>query len=61
MHSYGYVQSNVDFGNVRRYLEIGENRRMNYLSMMGNDDFMREAMNVNIKNPAPMIDYKGLK
>jgi len=21
MHSYGYVQTNVDFGNIRRYLE----------------------------------------
>ena len=27
MHAFGYVQSNLEFGNVRRYLENGENRR----------------------------------
>jgi len=60
MHSYGYIQANVDFGNVRRYLEQGENRRVNYLSMMGSDEFLKEAMNINIKHPAAIGDYKGL-
>ena len=60
MHSYGYIQANVDFGNVRRYLEQGENRRANYLSVMGTDEFLKEAMNVNIRQPAAISDYKGL-
>ena len=32
MHAFGYVQANVDFGNIRRYLNHGEERRLSYLS-----------------------------
>lgn len=48
MHSYGYLQSNLDFGNVRRYLERGEDRRNAYISMMSTDQFVKEAINANI-------------
>lgn len=60
MHAYGYTQAHADFGNIRRYLEQGEQRRVNYLSVLGSDEFVKEAMNVNIKEPAPVSDYKGL-
>ena len=60
MHSYGYLQSNLDFGNIRRYLEHGENRRYTHLSMMSSDLFVKEAVNVNIREPAENLVYKGL-
>ena len=49
MHSYGYIQANSDFGNVRRYLEQAEARRVNYLSVIGQTE---QAINANIQNPA---------
>ena len=55
MHSYGYLASNVDFGNVRRYLEQSEYRRVNYLSVLGSDQ------NVNIQNTALIDKLKRLK
>ena len=48
MHSYGYIQANIDFGNVRRYLEHAEGRRLNYLSVLGPDQERGEGLNVNI-------------
>jgi len=60
MHSYGYIQTNVDFGNIRRYLEEGEFRRVNQLSMIGADEFIRESININIQEPAQLDVYKGL-
>ena len=67
MHSYGYIQANVDFGNVRRYLEQGEMRRVDYLSVLGSEEYMRDALflnvndlKVNIKAPADIGDFKGL-
>jgi hypothetical protein len=60
MHSYGYIQTNVDFGNIRRYLEEGEYRRMNQLSMIGAEEFIRESININIQEPAEIDVYKGL-
>ena len=54
------MQSNLDFGNVRRYLERGEDRRNAYISMMSSDLFMKEAINANIKEPAEQLVYKGL-
>lgn len=61
MHSYGYVASNSDFGNIRRYLEEGEQRRLSYLSSIGEDqnEAIRINMNANIQMPAPPIDFKG--
>ena len=60
MHLYGYIQANVDFGNVWRYLKQGEVRRVNYLSLFGSEEYMRDALNVNIKAPAEINDFKGL-
>lgn len=48
MHSYGYIQSYADFGNIRRYLEQGELRRCSYLSGLGTEEYFREALNINI-------------
>lgn len=45
---------------MRRYLEHGENRRNTYLSMMSSDLFIKEAINVNIKEPAEQLVFKGL-
>lgn len=60
MHAYGYTQANADFGNIRRYLEQGEQRRVSHLSVLGSDEYLKEAMNVNIKEPAAISDYKGM-
>jgi len=32
MHSFGYFQTNVDFGNVRRFFELAEDRHLKFLS-----------------------------
>lgn len=45
---------------MRRYLEQGEIRRVNYLSVLGSEEYMRDALNVNIKAPADIGDFKGL-
>lgn len=42
MHSYGYIQTHVDFGNIRRYLENGEQRRVNFLSALGNEELIKD-------------------
>lgn len=60
MHSYGYNQANLDFGNVRRHLEHGEMRRVNYLSILGTDEYLKETMNIEINLPAQMSELKGL-
>ena len=60
MHSYGYIQSYADFGNIRRYLEQGELRRCSYLSGLGTEEYFREALNINIQEPADLSEYQGL-
>lgn len=60
MHAYGYIQANADFGNIRRYLEQGELRRVSYLSGLGSEEYFKEALNVNIQDPALLPDYNGL-
>lgn len=60
MHSFGYIQCNLDFGNIRRYLEEGEQRRVNYLSVIGSEEQFQDNLNVNIKEPAVIDDFKGL-
>jgi hypothetical protein len=59
MHSYGYIQSNVDFGNIRRYLENGEQRRINYLSSQGQEYHLKEQMSINIQEPAKIAKFTG--
>jgi len=59
MHSYGYLQANVDFGNVRRYLEQAESRRVNYLSVLGSEQQARDGLNVNIVEPAQLDRFTG--
>src|SRR6056300_1695648 len=56
MHSFGYLQSILDFGNVRRYLEQAEQRRVNYLSVMGSDEPVSTAK---IANPSQIDKFKG--
>jgi hypothetical protein len=48
MHSFGYYQAHADFGNVCRYLESADQRRVNYLSVMGSEQNMRSRLNANI-------------
>lgn len=59
MHSFGYHQSHTDFGNVCRYLESAEQRRVNYLSVMGSEQQMRDHLNANIQNPAVIDKFKS--
>ena len=56
MHSYGYIQSIADFGNIRRYLEYGEQRRLAYLSATGSN---LNEINLNLQDAAPKVEYKG--
>ena len=37
MHSYGYLQSTVDFGDLTRYLERVQEKRGGYLSLLGDN------------------------
>ena len=59
MHSYGYIRSISDFGNIRRFLEDGENRRVNYLSVLSQDQ--QVGLNANIQLPALKQNFKDLK
>lgn len=61
MHSYGYIQANMDFGNVRRYLEHAENRRLTYLSVLGPDQEREDGLNMNIQQPAQIDRFLGLE